>query len=61
MKYRHERMVRAREERTRRRRQQEVEAALRDGLTEEEARLWQMLSDAVGRVASREGPTRPRR
>jgi hypothetical protein len=43
-------MVRAREERTRRRRLQEVEAALRDSLTDDEARLWQTLSDAVGRV-----------
>jgi hypothetical protein len=50
MKYRHERMVRAREERARHRLQQEVEAALRDSLTEDEARLWQTLSDAVGRV-----------
>jgi hypothetical protein len=50
MKYRHERMVRAREERTRQRLQQEVEAALRDSLTEAEARVWQTLSDAVGRV-----------
>jgi hypothetical protein len=52
MKYRHERMIRAREERTRRRLQQEVQAALRDSLTEDEARLWQMLSDAIGRVGS---------
>jgi hypothetical protein len=50
MKYRHERMVRARDERIRRRLQQEVAAALRDSLTDDEARLWQMLSDAVGRV-----------
>jgi hypothetical protein len=52
MKYRHERMIRAREERARQRLQQEVEAALRDCLTEGEARLWQTLSDAVGRVRS---------
>jgi hypothetical protein len=50
MKYRHERMIRAREERTRRRLRQEVEAAFRDSLTEDEARLWQTLSDAVARV-----------
>ena len=50
MKYRHERMIRAREERRRRRLQQEVEAALREGLTKDEARLWQTLSDAVARV-----------
>jgi hypothetical protein len=52
MKYRHERMIRAREERTRHRRQDEVEAALRGCMTEREARLWQVLSDAVGRVRS---------
>jgi hypothetical protein len=51
MKYRHERMIRARDERTRRRLQEEVEAVLRDSLTEDEARLWQTLSDAVGRVS----------
>jgi hypothetical protein len=50
MKYRHERMIRARDERTRHRLQQEVEAVLRDSLTEDEARLWQILSDAVARV-----------
>jgi hypothetical protein len=50
VKYRHERMLRAREERARRRLQREVEAALRDSLTEDESRLWQMLSDAVRRV-----------
>ena len=50
MKYRHERMLRAREERARRRLQQEVEAALRDSLTQDEARLWQTLSDAVGQI-----------
>jgi hypothetical protein len=53
MKSRHERMIRARDERTRHRLQQEVEAALRGSLTEEEARLWQLLSEAVGRVPSR--------
>jgi hypothetical protein len=50
MKYRHERMVRAREDRARRCQQQEVEAALRAALTADEARLWQMLSDAVARI-----------
>jgi hypothetical protein len=50
MKYRHERMIRDREARTRQRLQQEVEAVLRDGLTEDEARLWQLLSEAVGRI-----------
>jgi hypothetical protein len=52
MKYRHERMIRARDERTRRRLQDDVEAALRDSLTQDEARVWQMLSEAVGRVRS---------
>jgi hypothetical protein len=52
MKYRHERMIRAREARVRHRRQYEVEAALRGCLTEREARRWQLLSDAVGRVRS---------
>jgi hypothetical protein len=52
MKYRHERLIRAREERTRRRLQQEVEAALRGSLSADEARVWQMLADAVGRVHS---------
>jgi hypothetical protein len=56
MKYRHERMIREREERRRRRLEQEVEAALRASLTEDEARLWQMLSDAIGRVAPRSAP-----
>jgi hypothetical protein len=51
MKYRHERMVRARDERIGRRLQQEVEAALRDCLTEDEQRLWHALSDAVGRLS----------
>jgi hypothetical protein len=51
MKYRHERMVRAREERTRYRRQREVEAALRDSLTEAEALRWRQLSAAVGQSA----------
>jgi hypothetical protein len=53
MRYRHERMIRAREERKRQRlgRQQEVEAGLRSSLTEEERRTWQVLSEAVGRAA----------
>jgi hypothetical protein len=46
MRYRHERMVRAREAR----RQQTVEVALRASLTADEARLWQTLSDAVGQL-----------
>jgi len=52
MRYRHERMIRARDERKAQRleRQQEVEAVLRRSLTEAEGRLWQVLSDAVGRV-----------
>jgi hypothetical protein len=45
-------MIAAREERNAQRfeRQQEVEAMLRSSLTEEERRLWQVLSQAVGRV-----------
>ena len=52
MRYRHERMIHAREERKTRRleRQREVEAVLRSSLTEEERRLWQLLSDAVGQA-----------
>jgi hypothetical protein len=52
MRYRHERMIRAREERKRQRlgRQQEVEAVLRSSLTVEERRLWRALSEAVGRI-----------
>jgi hypothetical protein len=52
MRYRHERMIRAREERKAQRfeRQQDVEAVLRSSLTEEERRLWQVLSEAVGQV-----------
>ena len=52
MKYRHERMIHAREERRTRRleRQQEVEAMLNSSLTHEERRLWHVLSEAVGRV-----------
>jgi hypothetical protein len=44
-------MIAAREERNAQRfeRQQEVEAMLRSSLTEEERRLWQVLSQAVGR------------
>jgi hypothetical protein len=59
MKYRHERMIRARDERMRRREQQEVEAALRDTLTEDEARVWNMLSEAVAQVPPRDGSHRP--
>jgi len=52
MRYRHERMMHAREERKRQRleRQQEIEAVLRSSLTEEERRLWHVLSEAVGRA-----------
>jgi hypothetical protein len=52
MRYRHERMIRAREERKAQHfeREQDVEAALRSSLTEEESRLWQVLSEAVGQV-----------
>ena len=52
MRYRHEHMIRAREERKRQRlgRQHEVEAKLRSSLTDAERRLWQALSEAVGRV-----------
>jgi hypothetical protein len=54
MKYRHEQMIRARDERRTRRaeRQREVEAALRSCLTDAEARLWHALSEAVARVQS---------
>jgi hypothetical protein len=52
MKYRHERMIRAREARLARRteRQMELEAALRSCLTADESRRWQLFSDAVARV-----------
>jgi hypothetical protein len=52
MRYRHERMIRAREERKAQRfeRQQDVETVLRSSLTEDERRLWQVLSEAVGQV-----------
>lgn len=55
MRYRHDRMIRAREERKRRRleRQQEVEAALHGSLTEEERRLWQRSRKPSG------GPSKP--
>jgi hypothetical protein len=56
MKYRHERMVRAREERRRHRLLQEVEAALRGSLTKDEAWRWRTLSDAVERIGSGNGP-----
>jgi hypothetical protein len=52
MRYRHERMIRAREERKAQRleRQHEVEAMFRNSLTEEERRLWRVLSEAVGQA-----------
>jgi hypothetical protein len=52
MRYRHERMIRDRDERKRQRlaRQREVEAALHGSLTHDERRLWAVFSDAVGRV-----------
>ena len=52
MRYRHERMIGDRDERRRQRleRQREVEAALHGSLTDDERRLWQAFSDAVGRV-----------
>lgn len=53
MKYRHERMVRAREARKRQRleRQREMEALLRNSMTRDEKAVWELLSDAVGRVS----------
>jgi hypothetical protein len=56
MKYRHERMIRARDERRRHGLQQEVEAMLRGSLTEDEARLWQGLSDAVAQTGLGDAP-----
>jgi hypothetical protein len=52
MRYRHERMIRAREERHAQRLEhhRDVEAVLRSSLTEEETRRWQVLSEAVARV-----------
>jgi hypothetical protein len=52
MKYRHEQMTRAREERRARRaeRQQQVEATLWSSFTAEERRLWRLFSDAVADV-----------
>jgi hypothetical protein len=52
MRYRHERMIADRDERRRQRheRQREVEAALHGSLTDNERMLWQVFSDAVGRV-----------
>jgi hypothetical protein len=47
MRYRHERMIRAREQYKRQRLQQEVEAALRTSLTDDEAGRWRALSEAV--------------
>jgi hypothetical protein len=45
-------MIRAREARHRQRlpRQQEVEALLRSSLSEAELRIWELLSEAVGRT-----------
>ena len=52
MRYRHERMTQAREARKaqRLRAQREVEAVLRSSLTDEERRVWRLLSEAVERV-----------
>jgi hypothetical protein len=52
MRYRHEQMMRAREERDARRREQQAkaEAAFRSSLTAEELWLWSVFSDAVARV-----------
>jgi hypothetical protein len=52
MRYRHEQMIRAREQRKERRaeRQKAVEAALWVSLTAEERRLWLTFSRAVERV-----------
>ena len=52
MRYRHERMIQAREARRARRlgAQQEVEAVLRSSLTDEERHVWRVLSEAVERV-----------
>jgi len=52
MTYRHEQMIRAREQRRarRRERQREAEAALMSSLTDEERRLWRVYSEAVARV-----------
>jgi hypothetical protein len=54
MKYRHEQMIRAREQRRaqRRERQEQVEAALKSSLTADEWRQWLIFSDAVARVQS---------
>jgi hypothetical protein len=55
VKYRHEQMIRAREQRTtwRGERQREAEAAFRSSLTAEERRLWLLYSEAVARVQMR--------
>jgi hypothetical protein len=52
MTYRHQQMIRAREERKAQvaERQKEVEALLRSCLTDEEHRIWRVFSDAVARV-----------
>jgi len=47
MRYRHEQMIRARDERIRRRLQQEVEAALRASLTPDETDRWRRLTQAL--------------
>jgi hypothetical protein len=46
-------MIRAREERKAQRleREHEVETMFRNSLTEEERRLWRVLSEAVGQAA----------
>jgi hypothetical protein len=52
MKYRHEQMIRAREQRKARRadKQRAVEAALWSSLTVDEMRRWLIFSGAVARV-----------
>jgi hypothetical protein len=52
MKYRHEQMSRAREERQARRaeQQKQVEATLWSSFTADERRLWRLFSDAVADV-----------
>jgi hypothetical protein len=57
MKYRHEQMSRAREEREARRaeEQRRVEATLWSSFSAEERRLWRVFSDAVAGVRSSAG------
>jgi hypothetical protein len=50
MKYRHERMIRAREQRRTPEPWRRIEAALWCSLTAEERLLWRSFSDAVGQV-----------